>query len=633
MSGTINNGLSALLAAQRALQATSNNIANANTEGFVRQRVDFVEQPGTPLGGYTLGSGVSVGSVTRIYDQFLTDNLRTATSLEQRADAFNDFAARINTVLGNPDTGVNTAVQRFFNQVEALGRDPTSAAQRNQLLLEGENLAERLQQMDGQLSGISSEVNSRLGLAAGTINTLAGQVADLNGQIMAAGSSAASDLLDRRDVALKQLGAQINITTIRQNDGSVNVLVGSGQSLVLGTNSARLATMPDQYDGSRMQLAISTNNGPLQNISGKVSGGTVGGLLSFRNDVLDSARRDLGLLATGLGDAFNTQHRAGVDQAGNMGGDFFALGSPVVSGSTANTGTAAASAAITDASALAGRDYELRFNGSSWSVIDNTAHTPVTATGSGTGADPLLFAGLSFSVSGSPAAGDKFMLRPVANAADEFRVMLTEPAAIAAAAPLSSRIAAGNASQANVSSAVVTNSADPKLRTPATIRFVSPTSYVVFTGGGADQVGPLPYTSGADISFAGWTTRVSGTPATGDEFLVEPTTGGSGDNSNALALASVSQRGFFANGTQSVIDLGADIVASVGSTANRASNEVLIQQSLREQSEIDLENVSGVNLDEEAANMLRYQDAYLAASKVVSIADGLFQNLLQIVGR
>jgi flagellar hook-associated protein 1 FlgK len=633
MSGTISNGLSALLAAQRALQTTSNNIANANTEGFVRQRIDFTENPSSPIGGFTIGSGVSVGSISRIYDQFLTDNLRTATSLEQRADAFNDFAARINTVLGNPDTGINTAVQRFFNQVEAVGRDPTSAAQRNQLLIEGENLSERLQQLDSQLSGINTEINSRLGLAAGTVNTLAGQIADLNGQITAAGSGAASDLLDRRDLALKQLGAQINITTIRQNDGSVNVLVGSGQSLVLGTDSARLAVMQDQYDSSRMQLAISTNGGPLQDISGKVSGGTVGGLLSFRNDVLDSARRDLGLLAIGLGDAFNSQHRAGVDLAGNMGGDFFSIGSPVVSGSTGNAGTATASATITDVSALAGRDYELRFNGSAWSVIDNSTRTPVTATGSGTAADPLLFAGMSFSVSGSAAAGDRFMVRPVANAADGFRVMLTEPATIAAAAPVTARIDAGNTSQAAVSSPVVVDSTDPRLRTPATIRFVTPTSYVLFTDITTDLTGPLPYTSGADISFAGWTTRVSGTPAAGDEFLVEPTTGGSGDNSNALALASVSQRGFFANGTQSIIDLGADIIATVGSTANRASNEILIQQSLREQSEIDLENVSGVNLDEEAANMLRYQDAYMAASKVVSIADNLFQNLLQIVGR
>lgn len=632
MSGTISNGLSALLAAQRALQTTSNNIANANTEGFVRQRIDFVENPGVPLGRYTVGAGVSVSGISRVYDQFLTDNLRTATSLEQRATAFSDFATRMNTILGNPDTGVNTAVQRFFNQVEAVGRDPTSAAQRSQLLLEGENLAERLQQLDSQLGSLNGEINSRLGQAAGTINSLAGQIAELNGQIMAAGSTAASDLLDRRDVVLKQLGAQINITATRQNDGSVNVLVGSGQSLVLGVDSATLQTVQDQYDSSRLQLAISSG-GPLQTISSMISGGTVGGLLSFRNDVLDSSRRDLGLLAMGLGDAFNTQHHQGVDLAGNLGNDFFSIGTPVVSGSNNNTGTAVASAAITDVSTLIGHDYELRFNGSSWSVLDSTTRTAVTTTGSGTGSNPLLFAGLSFSVSGSAAAGDRFLVRPLANAADEFRVVVTEPAAIAAAAPITTRNSTSNTSLATVSAPVVSDITDPKLRTTATIRFTSPTTYVVFTGGGADQVGPLAYTSGADISFAGWTTRVNGTPATGDEFFVQATGGGSGDNSNALALAGVSQRGFFAGGTQSVIDLGADIVATVGSTANRASNEANIQQSLREQGEVDLENVSGVNLDEEAANMLRYQDAYLAASKVVSIADGLFQNLLQIVGR
>ncbi|MEZ5563330.1 MAG: flagellar hook-associated protein FlgK [Gammaproteobacteria bacterium] len=632
MSGTISNGLSALLAAQRALQTTSNNISNANTEGFVRQRIDFVENPGVPLGRYTVGAGVSVSSISRVYDQFLTDNLRTATSLEQRADAFNNFAARINTILGNPDTSVNTAVQRFFNQVEAVGRDPTSAAQRSQLLLEGENLAERLQQLDSQLGSLNSEINSRLQQATGTINSLAGQIAELNGQIMAAGSSAASDLLDRRDVALKQLGAQINITATRQNDGSVNVLVGSGQSLVLGVGSAQLQTVQDQYDSSRLQVAIS-NGGPLQDISGMISGGTVGGLLSFRNDVLDSTRRDLGLLAMGLGDAFNSQHRQGIDLTGNLGNDFFSIGTPTVSGSNKNTGTATAATSITDVSALVGHDYELRFNGSSWSVLDRTTNSAITTTGSGTGADPLLFAGLSFSIGGSAAAGDRFLVRPLANAANDFRVVVTEPAAIAAAAPVTARISTGNSSLATVASPVVNDINDPKLRTPATIRFVTATSYVVFTGGGADLVGPLPYTSGSDISFAGWTTRVNGTPAAGDDFLVEPTPGNSGDNSNALALAAVSQRGFFANGTQSVIDLGADIVATVGSTANRAKNEALIQQSLREQSEVDLENVSGVNLDEEAANMLRYQDAYLAASKVVSIADGLFQNLLQIVGR
>jgi len=318
MSGTISNGLSALLANQRALQTTSNNIANANTAGYVRQRIDFVERPGTPLGRVTIGSGVAVADVARIYDQFLTDNLRSAGSLEQRQFIFSSFATRLDGILGNPDTGVGAAVQRFFNQVEAVGRDPTSIAQREQLLLEGENLATRIRQLDAQLNGIANEINGRIGSATSTVNQLTGQLAQVNDQIMAAGSSAASSLLDRRDELLKALGSQIDITTVRQQDGSVNVLVGSGQSLVLGNRSMQLTTIPDPFDGTRLQLAVDTGSS-VQNISSKVSGGVIGGLLAFRNDVLDPTRRDIGQLAVGLADAFNTQHRQGMDLNGDLG--------------------------------------------------------------------------------------------------------------------------------------------------------------------------------------------------------------------------------------------------------------------------------------------------------------------------
>jgi len=632
MSGTISNGLSALIAAQRALQTTSNNIANANTAGYVRQRIDFVERPGTPLGRITLGAGVAVADVSRVYDQFLTDNLRASTSMEQRYATFGDFATRLDTILGNPETGVGVSVQRFFDQVEAVGRDPTSIAQRQQLLLEGDSLATRLQQLDAQLNSIGNEIDGRLETAANTINQLASQIADVNAQVLSAGGNAAPSLLDKRDELLKALGSQIDITTVRQADGSVNVLVGSGQSLVLGSRAARMTTVPDTYDGSRLQLAVD-NGGTVQNISTKVNGGVVGGLLAFRNDVLDGARRDLGQLAVGLADAFNAQHRQGMDLDGNLGGDFFTTTTPVTSAAATNTGSAALSAVIADASGLAGRDYELRFNGAAWSVTDRQTGVAVPATGTGTGADPLVFAGLSVSAAGSAAAGDRFLVRPLARATRDFGVALDSPAGIAAAAPLVSRINSGNASQATVSAPVVTDITDPKLLATASIVFDSPNSYVVYTGGGLDLVGPLPYTSGADISFAGWTVQVTGQPQTNDRFTVAAGAPGSGDNSNVLTLASVDQQGFFAGGTQSIADLGADIVATVGATANRASNEIKVQQALREQAEIDVQNISGVNLDEEAANMLRYQQAYLAASKVISVADGLFQNLLQIVGR
>jgi len=633
MSGTISNGLSALIAAQRALQTTSNNIANANTDGYVRQRIDFVERPGTPLGRITIGAGVAVADVSRVYDQFLTDNLRSTTSMEQRYATFGDFATRLDTILGNPETGIGVSVQRFFDQVEAVGRDPTSIAQRQQLLLEGDSLATRLQQLDAQLNSIGNEIDGRLETAADTINQLTGQIAEVNAQVMASGGNTAPNLLDKRDELLKALGSQIDITTVRQADGSVNVLVGSGQSLVLGSRAARMTTVPDTYDGSRLQLAVD-NGGTLQNISTKVNGGVVGGLLAFRNDVLDGARRDIGQLAVGLADAFNAQHRQGMDLEGNLGGDFFTTTTPVTSGAGTNTGSAVLTAAIADASGLAGRDYELRFNGAAWSVTDRQTGAAVPATGTGTGADPLVFAGLSVEVaSGTANAGDRFLVRPLARATRDFGVALDSPAAIAAAAPLVSRVNTGNTSQATVSAPVVTDISDPKLLATASIVFDSPTTYVVYTGGGLDLVGPLPYTSGGDISFAGWTVQVTGQPQTNDRFTVQAAAAGSGDNSNVLALASVDQEGFFAGGTQSITDLGADIVATVGSTANRASNEIKVQQALREQAEIDLQNISGVNLDEEAANMLRYQQAYLAASKVISVADGLFQNLLQIVAR
>ena len=623
MSGTISNGLSALLAAQRALQTTSNNIANANTAGYVRQRIEFVERPGTPLGRITIGAGVAVADVSRVYDQFLTENLRTSTSLEQRYIAYGDFATRLDTILGNPDTGVSAAVQRFFNQVEVVGRDPTSIAQRQQLLLEGESLATRFKQLDARLSGLGNEINGRLEKSADTVNQLAGQIAAVNDQILVGGSSAAPGLLDKRDELLKALGTQIEITTIQQGNGTISVLVGSGQSLVLGNQAARLTTIPDTLDGTRLQLAVEIG-GIAQNISTKVGGGIVGGLLAFRNDVLDGAQRDLGQLAVGVATVFNAQHRQGADLNGDLGTDFFGTTTPLVSGAASNTGTA--TAVFANAGDLTGRDYELRFNGTTWSVLDRQTGAAVTSSGAGTIASPLVFDGVAVTAANS-AAGDRYLVRPVANATIDFRVALDSPTEIAAAAPLVSRIDPGNRSQATIGPPSVTDITNP-FSVPATITFDDPPA--TFTVNGS---GPFTYTSGAPITVAGWTVQISGQPQAGDTFTVGRTPAGSGDNRNAVALASVAQQGLFAGGTQSVSDLGADIVATVGSNANRARNEIKVQEVLREQAEIDVQNISGVNLDEEAANMLRYQQAYLAASKVIGVADSLFQNLLQIVAR
>lgn len=632
MSGMITNGLSALLATQRALQTTSNNIANANTEGYIRQRTVFTEQIGTPRGGFVIGQGVTVSGIERIYDQFLVDQYQSTTSTEQRYDVYSSLSSRVNGLLGNPDTSTTSAIQRFFSQVETLGRDPTSMAMRQQLLMEGENLTDRFNQLDRQLAGLEDEVDLRLGEAVRTINQLTGQIADINDKIVSAGNNPPADLLDKRELLLRQLAGQIDITTTRPADGSVSVMIGSGQSLVLGNMHNDVAVVADGYDGSRLQFAVRSGNS-LQEVSSRVSGGIVGGLLGFRDQVLDTARQDLGKLALGIATAFNDQHRLGMDLNGDLGGDFFGAAGPVVSAAATNAGSALPVATISDAAEISGRDYELRYNGTAWLLTERVSGSVVPTTGTGSSGDPLRAEGLSIVTGSGAVAGDRFLVRPTAVTAAEFRVVLADPAGIAAAGPLQSGIDGANTSTATIGTPVADDITDPKLLTPATIIFNSPTTYSVYTGGGADIVGPLPYTSGGDIGFAGWTVQVSGTPAAGDRFSVGPTGPASGDNRNALALGSIPGTGFFNGGQQSIYNLGADIVATSGSMASRASNELTVQRALLQQAQLDVESLSGVNLEEEAANLLRYQEAYLAASKVIGMANDLFGQLLQLVGR
>jgi flagellar hook-associated protein 1 FlgK len=631
MSIFLNNGLSGLLAAQRALTTTSNNVANAGTDGYARQRVMFAENPAQSIGGgLSVGSGVTVAGIDRVFDQFLADELKNATMSEGRANAFSNLATRLDSLLGNLDLGVNQSIQRFFDQAEALSRDPTSSVNRQQLLTEGEFLVQRFGQLDAQLDRINEEVDGRLRETVNTINTLASSLAQVNDRIAASSSNNPNALLDQQDRLLSELAAQIDFTAVRQGNGTVNVLIGNGQPLVLGVNSFELSLVPNEFDGSRLELGYQSGN-QLQIISSKIAGGAVAGLLAFRSEALDSARRAVGQLALGLTESFNAQHVQGLDLNGELGTAFFASLSPVATASGNNSGTAAVTLTFADASAVEARDYLLRYNGSAWELFDSSTGAPVALTGSGTGADPFLAAGLEFTVSGAAAAGDRFLLRPVAQATNGMDMLISDPAKIAAAGPLLSGVSLQNISSAAISAVTVADSTDPNLLQDAQIVFDDATTYRILDGGGTDLTGPLAYTDGADISFNGWTVRVSGAPAGGDRFTVGATGAGSGDNSNALALSELPGNGFFGNGQVSLTDVGASMIANVGSTAARASADLAVQSALRQQAELDVESVSGVNLEEEAVNMLRYQEAYLAASKIITVANDLFQSLLNAV--
>jgi len=632
MPTLLNNALTGIRAAQAALTTSSNNVANAATEGYSRQRVNLTENPSTlGRGGVTFGNGVKVAGVERVYDNFLANSLQEVTMSEGRAQVMFNMSQRLDGLLGNPDLAIGDSVQRFFDQAEILNRDTTSPVARRQLITEGETIVERFRQLDTQLNTMTNEVDLRLRDSTATANRLAADIAQINSRITSSGSDAPNDLLDQRELLLKQLGKEINYTVVRPDDGTVNVLVGSGQPLVLADQSFKLSLQQNEFDSSRLELAFDDGS-TLQSITDKVGGGQLAGLLDFRDDALGRARNDLGMLALGITEAFNEQHRQGMDLNGDLGGDFFASISPSVSASANNSGTGSVNATIADAAAVQPREYLLRYDGAAWQFFDAGTGATVSPSGSGTGADPFVIDGLEISVGAGAAAGDKFVVQPVKYATGEFVMAINDPAKIAAAGPVSATRSLANLSNSTIAPPAINDVSDANLLQTVEIVFDDATTFRIFDTGGTDLSGPIAYADGSDISYNGWTTQIIGTPETGDTFTLATTGGNSGDNRNAVAMAQVASEGYFSGGQLSLANISANLVANVGSVAARSSQELSVQSALREQVELEIESVSGVNLDEEAVNLLKYQEAYMAASRVISVANQLFQNLLNELG-
>ena len=310
--------------------------------------------------------------------------------------------------------------------------------------------------------------------------------------------------------------------------------------------------------------------------------------------------------------------------------DFFQSLTPTVLDAATNTGSSVVSAATSNPAALVARDYELRFNGA-WSLFDASTGQPLTMTGAGTLASPFSFDGLSVTVSAGAAAGDRFMIRPVADASGAFTVAQSDGGRLAAASPVFTGRSLANVSSASIAPASVDDITDPNLLQSVELRFEAPGTFRIYNSLNVDLSGPLAYTSGADITFNGWTVQISGTPVTGDRFSVQPTAAGSGDNRNALALADLPSRGYLGGGQVSLDNIAARLLSTVGAAALRNNQDLAVQSALREQAAVDLETSVGVNLDEEAANLMRYQQAYQAAGKIIGVADELFNTLLGLI--
>ncbi|HEY5803467.1 MAG TPA: flagellar hook-associated protein FlgK [Lysobacter sp.] len=627
MSGVLSTGTSALLAFQRALGTVGHNVANVATPGYSRQRVEFAARPGQANGPGYIGQGVDVAKLQRLADGLVFARQVDSSGELGRLQQLSTMAGRIDKLVSDSATGLSTPWSAFFNAAKGVSADPTSQVARSQMLAAGEQLAGRWRSLDGQLSSLEGETDQRISDKVGDANRLASEIAALNRDIATAGSNVAPDLLDARALRIDQLASLVGAETVTQDDGSINVFTPGGQPLVLADRSMKLTTVADPYRPDRLQVAVEGSGGTVRLPQSAVAG-ELGGLVEFRDRVLDPARAELGRLATAFADSFNAAHRAGVDYNGDPGRDFFTIAPPRVDANAGNTGNATMSASVSDVGALKGNDLVLRFDGA-WKAVRADTGEAVPMTGTGTAADPFKVAGMSLVVGGTPAVGDSLTLRPTADAAGSLRMAITDPSQIAAASPLQVKGDTTNLGNARASAAKVTDPTAFASFAGATVEFIDATQYTI------NGAGPYPYTAGQAIGdpAAGWSVTLSGTPAAGDSFSLARTPPRSSDNGNALALAWLDQKGVLDGGTQSLTAGLSGLTARVGGDARHAKLSLEAQTAINDQVIAERESLSGVNLDEEAADMMRFQQAYQAAAQVITTADNMFQTLLSAVSR
>ncbi|MBT8077588.1 MAG: flagellar hook-associated protein FlgK [Gammaproteobacteria bacterium] len=630
MADLLSTSLSGMIAFQRALDLTGHNIANANTPGYSRQVAEFSAREGQGSGNGFIGSGTAITTVKRSYDAFVGEQLQVATSSYSRFNILETLAARVDTLLADPQTGLNGSLQSFFNALQDVNNDPASIPAREALLGEAEGLTNRFQAMDRTLQDLGNEVSQRVSQSVRDINGLSSAIAELNDRIVLAegraGGQPANDLLDQRDKLVRELSSHISVSTVTQDDGTINIYIGAGQALVNGKFANQLGVSGSEFDPTRLEVVFEDSSGSTA-ISGSLTGGTLGGLLEFRTRMLDPTRQALGETAQALAGSFNEQHRAGMDLRGALGGDFFTAAAPTVLRSSGNTGTGIVDVSVQDLALMSNTDYILEFDGAAYSLSRADNGAPVPMGGSGSAADPYTADGLSIVISAPAAAGDRFLIRPAADAAASIGVAVADPQSLAIANPVRTLLADTNIGDASIGPARVVDATDPNLLTTSVIQFIDANTYSI------DGAGAFAYTSGDPIVINGAEFAIDGIPFAGDTFTLELNAGGTGDNANGQSLVQVQFDSILDGGTVSINENYGQLVAAVGSTTRQ------VQSSLDAQSVI-LENVnatylskSGVNLDEEAANLVRFQQSYQAAAQVVAVANTLFQSLLAATGR
>jgi len=623
----LNIGSSALAAAQASIATTSHNIANVNTAGYSRQEAVLQTAGGQYTGSGFFGNGVEVDTVRRIYDAFLAKAAQSASATSQADQVRADGLNSLDSLFSNPDTGVGAAVDSLFSAAGDLAARPSDLSTRQAFVSAASSLATRISSLGSQIASQQSDVDTQLKTDADQVNSQIADIARLNSQIAQAQSSGQppNDLLDQRDADLQSLNSLIETHAVAQSNGTINLFTANGSPLLVGNSASKLSAVADPTDASHLALSLTTAGQTQYMDRSSLGGGALGGLLTLRDVDLQSALDETGRLAQVVSSAVNNQQALGVDMNGQPGAPIFSTPSPQSIPDARNTGAATLSASIVDPSALQASDYNVAWDGSNYNITRMS-----DGQTSSFSSLPATLDGVSFSASGAPASGDRWVVRPTAPAATGITALTVSPRQVATGYAASAQPGAGNTGSAQATQFDVVR-ADPANAQAVSIVFNNPPTTVNITGLASGNLANVPYTPGqpmppAPADYNGWRITLDGTPAAGDTFNVGPNPSPASDNRNALALGTLASQPLVDGAT--INDAYANLIANVGLVTQAAQDNSQVSQAVEQDATSRQQAASGVNLDEEAANLLRYQQAYQASAKIIQTSQTLFDSLL-----
>ncbi|WOX51105.1 flagellar basal body rod C-terminal domain-containing protein [Aeromonas sp. CD] len=657
-------GTSGVMAQQRLLQTTSNNIVNVNSQGYVRERTLI----------YTNANGLGTGDMLteRVINAYAQGEVRRDTSAFYASSTRYQQLANTDSLLGDTSNSVGAAISSYFEGFHTANEAPADISGRKTTLSGLSGMVNRFHTLSAQLDKQTDTINTTIEDEAKRVNSLINSINDLNQAIIRTQGTPEENLMlfDQRDEAIRQLSEKMEIRTVPQANGSMLVNMSTGHSLVLNGSVAQLSVVPGNPDSreSELQLVMDPNKITLND---KDIGGGIGGLFSARND-LEPAKRELGQLAAAMADAMNQQNRLGMDLDNELGGDLFSLGTSDGLAYSQNTGNAAAKVSFVPGKGteVTTFDYEVQFSSATgYEVfsVDKDGNRTSLATGTTPPATVQVAGhGIQFDLSGTPAAGDRILLQPTKRAAAGLGQLVTRAEDLALASPLkadkgknnfgSGEIKLNGITNTGTGSGFGTNSLDPA--SPQVVKIDGSGNYEVYAADGTTLIGVAPAASkGQNLMAAlenplggpkvyatptqtpGYEFSITGKVEANDSFTLSYNTDGFADNANGLALAELQNKDLVrkssnagtSNDKMTFNEAYSSLVTGVGNTTSQAKSQLKADETKLTQSRGIFESVSGVSLEEEAANLIRYQQSYAASAQIVSTAKTIFDTLLSSV--